>query len=175
MAKRFGRNQRRQMREQVAQLTMSRDIHVQRVVEAQGRARQLQHAVRELIDELPENSALLDPLLEEVVRDWPPQVNRREWVEKRGGRRRVVGDFAMVSPDAAMQLVDLMTYQLQADPDIISQRIRFKVVHDKGPGSAYAVDLDYVRLHGFSERMVQEMAIKIARDLGAHVGKSLRG
>lgn len=186
MARRFGRNQRRQLK---AELRQAREGELdQRAISegwiksatraeaslAEERGR-FKHLVSDLVNELPENSALLTPLTQEVLTHWPPMPNRRALAGSRGGNRELVGHAVRNDLRLAERIVELVTYELQVTPDLLADRLRFHVVQDKGDGSAYCVDGQFFRLHGFSERMVQEMAEKIARDLASYFGEGRRG
>lgn len=123
----------------------------------------------DLIDELPAGSALLEELTVEVLGNWPPMLHRQAMPLQaaRPCARAFLKDAAITDLATALKIVDLVTYKLQVDFTPFSDRIRFRVENDKTNDVAYCVDAQYLMQQGFSDRMVREMAQKIAESLAS--------
>ncbi len=182
MARRYGRNQRRQARETVAQLEHDLQVAGSRyrtaVEKRSADSMRFRRLAANLIDELPENSALLEELSVEMLHSWPPIRNRR--AEVGGGRpqvkpREFLKQAAIDNEKCAVRIIELVTYQLQVHKDLLDDRIRFMVVNDKTDAVAYCIDARSFMTRGFSDRMVKELAEQIARELAGVHQKMLHG
>lgn len=181
MARRFGRNQRRQLREQVSKLTHEvgdRSSRISQLVrEKSADSMRFRRLAANLVDELPEDSALLEELRVELLYSWPPMRGRRAEVRGRGKvrPRDFIKQAAINDETCAIRIIELVTYQLQVSEDLLADRIRFMVVNDKTDAVAYCVDARSFMSRGFTDRMVGEMAERIARELAGYHQKMLHG
>lgn len=160
------------MREEVDRLERALDdkATLAETLQEQGDAtsRRFRELISDLMDELPEDSALLDPLLEEVTRYWPPNmVNQRV---AKIGKRGVLSDIARYDTKTSVDMVQMLTYLVDVEPiarNALHRRLRVKLSVGKNAEEcmAYEVDEQYLRTCGFSNRMVAEIAMKVAREL----------
>lgn len=167
MARRFGRNQRRQLRTQVARLEHDLQVTGTQYQRTAAEADKLRRSVAGLMAELPDGSALKAELDEIVVHSG--YMRGMRMAPRPGGLGPLSRSVQSMPPDRVAELVDLMAYRVSCEPDLVSHRLRFRV-DTTDDCAAYMVDRRYFEVHGFSPRMAEEMGAKIAADLARYFG-----
>lgn len=167
MAKRFGRNQRRKLREEVGRLKHDLVITGTQYQKTAVEADKLRRSVAALIAELPEGSALKVELDEIAVHSG--YMRGMQMAPRPGSFGPLSRSVQFMPHEQVAQLVDLMAYRISCEPDLVSHRLRFRV-DTTDDCAAYMVDREFFRKHGFSPRMVEEMGARIAMDLASYFG-----
>lgn len=173
MSKRFGRNQRRKLREEVANLTASRDLHVQRTVRAQAETREL--ALRlstwaeDIAHMLGRESAFNEQVMRQQVRD----------VRSFGGALRMMPPVRLLAPTRGPEeppqfasvenVIEAAIYLARIDgPPADRMRRQLRIVLESRNGDvAYAMSDD--RHRRWSPRDVRYMAEMIALEMARHL------
>lgn len=163
MSARFGRNQRRKMREQVASLTASRDTHVRRTVEAQAETREIASRLHRWAEDIAQLMGP-DSAFNEQVR-----LMGVEDVHSYGGRLRLAPvDLARFAPNCASvgiasvsTVIEALIWRLHLSRDEFRPMVRIELVNRYAQPVGYVLPIG----HKWTGRDEEYLARRIAREM----------
>jgi hypothetical protein len=170
MAKRFGRNQRRQMRERIGDLEGVIDgmtALVKKAADARDMYRnRLDSWADEILHLVGDNSAFLETLSQMGM----PQMGSMRFPDRTPLRVR----FAMLGAgdhEITMSTIRAFVYTLETRFEAIDRRIYVRLMCRDDPERQLAMALDERMFANPSPRMVQDMAIMVAKGLAEAMGR----